>query len=891
MPTLYDKRLLIHLKVGILILIVLVFLLVNFAFFWSINFRLHQSVINDLCYRSQVTAETISHFFAGKIHTVMLLGRHKPIREYLIETRNAEEAQTHRYYQNIVDMFNAVDNVYLEMDPIYDGKGQTSGGAISWLASIPGNFLMTPREIMDEHSQPDPWVTIERPWFPGVAHSEKGLSFTDVYMDIEFRTACVSIVEKIEEPDSEGNNVFYGVVGMDIFMPTVTEIMKKAQTEHYSRAILLDSNEIVVYNPHDDFIEERKLSDLGQEYDDVSQFIKEGRTGGKLLLIDGTPTYVSYAKVTIFNVDWTIVTLMPKKEAEATVSRYFNALLLIGIFDLIFFVLPILILVIVERRRSTELTKAKALAEEANRSKSEFLANMSHEIRTPMNGVCGLAEILKNTPPLTEAQKQYLDLIQQSANSLLTVINDILDFSKIEAGKLTLNDEDVDLCEIVEEACETVALRIHSRGMRFVMEIEPKIRGFYRCDPVRIRQIVLNLLSNAAKFTEKGEIHVRMFIGKTEEQVSTIRFEVKDTGIGIAPDKQKNIFNAFSQADSTTSRRFGGTGLGLSICRQLVNLMGGEIGFESQTDIGSTFWFVLPLQTTELKTQSIIWKQIKQTKHILLLGIHPGTALYLENQLKYWDFTVSVEPDVAYLTQSIRNAQQQQQPIDLVFVASDTDGIEIETLYERLENAAEGRKIKFVLLYPLGDIETATKTEIPGLVAMLSRPIRTTPLIRVLCRAFSLSVPGMAASDSEENTWKNKELGRSLNILLAEDVPINVMVATTILRNIGHNIDVAENGHIVLEKLHQHDYDLVLMDCQMPVMDGYQCTLRLRDPLSGVRNPKVPVIAMTANAMVGDREKCLNSGMDDFVTKPIDREQLITTINRWAGRQSEFSFT
>ena len=373
MPTLQDNRLFAPFNIGILTVIVVVFLLINFAIFWSINDKLHQSVNDDLIYRSQVTAETVSHFFSGKIHMVLLLGQHKPIREYLIEARNAEEAQTHRNYQNVVEMCNAVDSVYLDMDPVYDGKGRTSGGAVAWLASVPGNFLMTPREIMDEHSKPDPWVTKERPWFAGVAAAEEGLSLTDIYMDIEFQVACVSIVKRIEETDSQGNNVVYGVAGLDIFMPTVTEIMKKAQTGHLSQSLLLDGNEIVVYHPNDDFVEGRKLSELGQGYSDISQLIKENSTGGKLLNIDGKPTYVSYAKVTIFNISWTVVTMMSKKDAEAAVAKYRNALILIGTFDIIiFFVAPITVLILSERRRSMKLAKAKTMAEEANRAKGEF---------------------------------------------------------------------------------------------------------------------------------------------------------------------------------------------------------------------------------------------------------------------------------------------------------------------------------------------------------------------------------------------------------------------------------------------------------------------------------------------------------------------------------------
>ena len=309
------------------------------------------------------------------------------------------------------------------------------------------------------------------------------------------------------------------------------------------------------------------------------------------------------------------------------------------------------------------------------------------------------------------------------------------------------------------------------------------------------------------------------------------------------------------------------------------------MGLKSTPDVGSTFWFVLPLQKVDAGEPSAIWQRVDAAKHILLLGLHPGMVQAMERLLTYWGFKVDAEPNAANLVQHVRDAQRQLQPIDLVFVSSDTDGMEPETLIENLQTAAEGSQTDFVLLYPLGDIETATKTDIPGLVATMSQPIRTKTLVRILRQAFGLSGADLSASFAEKmNQLQTVE--ESLKILLVEDVHINVMVATAILSNMGHNVDVARNGRIALEKLRQDDYDLVLMDCQMPEMDGYECTTQLRDPGSGVRNPKIPVIAMTAHALTGDREKCLDFGMDDYVAKPINRTHLMTVINRWAGRQS-----
>ena len=888
MSILRGKQLSVFLKSGILILVFIAFLLCNLAVFYFINAELRRSVKDDLIFRSRGTAETIAQFFASKIHTILLLGQHKPLHEFLVESHNIKEAAAHRHYQAIVDLFNAVDNVYLGLDSIYDGKGQTTSGALAWMASVPGNFLMTPREFMDEHSTPEPWFTDKRPWFPGIAKSQ-GMSLTDVYMDIEFNVACVSIVEKIMAPGTDGNNEFYGVVGLDIFMPTVTGIMEKAQTSHLCQSVLVDGNGIVVYEPDHKFIEGRKLIDLGQGFDTVSQLVQRRRTGAELLQVNGQPTYVAFAKFSIYDIDWTVITLATKKEAEASVSTYFNYLMLVGILDFFLFVSPIMMLVFSERRRSVELAKAKIQAEEANRSKSEFLANMSHEIRTPMNGICGLTDILRHTP-LTEIQQQYLDMIRQSADSLLIVINDILDFSKIEAGHLTLGEEEVELRTVIEDVCETISLRIHSRDVDFAMEIEPDIGGLFRCDAARIRQILLNLLGNAAKFTEQGEIFTHVGVVRIQQNIFVIRFEVKDTGIGIAEDKQKDIFNAFVQAENTTSRHFGGTGLGLSICRRLVEMMGGEIGVQSTFGKGATFWFLLPLCRREPGTNSAIW-QGNLKKNILVLDRHKETRGILERQLTQWGCRVILEENLDNLPRRIEETRANGHSIDLVFVGNNIPNVTPVEFARLLREAADGQTIDFVLLHPFGSVVAVKPGDIPGYVETLSKPIRTTALSSVLCRAFGLPSSALPVSMSDVADDIHNVQSKPLRILLAEDVQINIMVATTMLRSLGHTVDVAENGFIALEKLRQNDYDLVLMDCQMPELDGYQCTLRLRDPNSGVRNPSVPVIAMTAHAMVGDREKCLKYGMDDYVTKPIDREQVIATISRWDGRQSEFKPT
>ncbi len=724
--------------------IVGIFLWSNLSILFRINEELRESAKEDLIFKSKVTAETVAHFFEGKIHTVLLLAQYKPIRDYMIESKNSEEAKTNRNYGLVSEMFQAADQMYVEINDAYLGKGETTSGAVTWLASVPGNFLMTPREIMDEHSQPDPWITVQRPWFSNVVHSQ-GIAFTDTYMDIEFNAACVSILKKVEEKSLSGENVFYGVVGIDVFMPTVMEIMNKSNAGTRSTSILTDSKGAVVYYKGTDFVDGRMLSDLGDGFDEVARFIREGNTGAALLKINNHPTYVGFSQVPIPGADWHVITLTNKEEAEATATTYFNAMVFVGIIDLLLLAIPVLGFILFERRKNSELAKAKTAAEQANQAKSEFLANMSHEIRTPMNGVLGLADILKNTPPLTPIQLQYINAITGSADSLLTVINDILDFSKIEAGHLAIEEREFDLQHLIDGACEVLKQRIQENGVVFTKTIDPGIEGRYLGDELRIRQVLVNLIGNAVKFTEKGWIAVRVRPENEANREPTVLFEIEDTGIGIPEEKVRDIFDAFTQADYSTSRRFGGTGLGLSICRRLVELMRGEIGVRSVLGEGSTFWFRLPLQPAQAATSN---------------------------------------------TPPLQVAEQQR----------------------------------------------------PG------------------------------------------EFAKPLQILLAEDVRVNILVATTMIRSLGHEVDVAENGLLALERMREKYYDLVFMDCQMPELDGYQCTTRLRGTDSGVKNRDVPVVAMTAHAMSGDREKCLEAGMNDYIAKPINIERVSEMILRWGKR-------
>ena len=755
--------------------IVVVFFVFNISVLYHSNLELRGKVENEHEQKSRITAEAISHYFADKIHTVLFLSQYPSIRDLLIDTHNSREAKESEGYSDIVGVFNAIDQVYIEKDDVHEGGSEKSSGTYAWLASVQGNFLMTPREIMDENSQPEPWNTMERPWFSGIVHAD-GISFTDTYLDIEFNVACVSIVHKIEEADAEGKKIFHGVVGLDVFMPTIANIMERARTSPYEIPILVDNNENIVYVPDMPFKENRKLASLANGYEQVAKMIRSQETGYGLIEIQNEATYVGFSRVSIPNIDWYVIILTPKTYAETAASSYFRMLSFIGVVDFFLFAIPIVLFLFVQRKKNVELARAKSVAEKANQIKSEFLANMSHEIRTPMNGVIGMTQILRKSRPLTKEQIHHIDLIARSADTLLDVINDILDFSKIEAGRLMLEEKDVDLRDIVKDVIGILTPRLKNDQVQFVAEVPPEIKVRYQGDRTRLHQLLMNLAGNAVKFTEQGHITIRLDVVKMIDNTHLVLFEVQDTGIGIPEEKLATIFNAFTQADSSTSRKYGGTGLGLTICRRLVELMKGEIDVRSKPGKGSVFWFMIPLKYADATDFSMT----RLTENVS-----------------------SRTPNITAYTTKIKTG------------ASKSD-----------ETAAGENEVP----------ETGTTSAI-------------------LLPKFS--------------------------ILLAEDVHVNVIVAKTMLESFGCEVDVAENGVAALKKLKENFYDIVLMDCQMPEMDGYECTQRIRNGEIGIRNPHVPIIAMTAHAMSGDRQKCIDAGMDDYITKPITADSLREIVARW----------